>query len=199
MKASLVLASASRVRLRLLRDAGLEVEARPSLVDEAAVKQAYAADDQPPEAAAIALAEMKAERVSRADPAALVIGADQILVCEGRWFDKPEDSATVGRQLRQLRGRQHVLVTVVVCYRGGVRLWHHIARPVLTMRAFTDSWLDAYVQREGEAVLGCVGGYRLEAIGAQLFDTIEGDFFSVLGLPLLPLLGFLRQHGALAE
>ena len=143
------------------------------------------------------LAEAKAARIARRHPGALVIGADQMLVCEGRWFDKPPDMATARAQLLALRGRPHELMTAMVCWRGGQRIWQHLARPRLVMREFSEAFLDAYLAAEGEAVLGSVGAYRLEGPGIQLFASVEGEHSAILGLPLLPLLGFLRQHGVL--
>jgi septum formation protein len=127
----------------------------------------------------------------------VVIGADQMLVCEGRWFDKPADMATARDQLLALRGRPHELVTAMVCWRHGERIWQHLAKPRLTMREFSEEFLDAYLAVEGEAVLGSVGAYRLEALGVQLFSAVDGEHSAILGLPLVPLLGFLRGHGAL--
>ena len=128
-----------------------------------------------------------------------MIGADQLLVCEDRWFDKPADLTEAAAQLRALRGRTHTLVTAILCQRGEQRLGHHIARPRLTMRKFSDAFLADYIALEGMALTTTVGSYRLEGPGAQLFDTVVGGHAAVLGLPLLPLLGFLRQHGVLAE
>ncbi len=128
-----------------------------------------------------------------------MIGADQILVCEQTWFDKPADLATVRTQLRSLRGKTHVLATGVVCHRGGRRVWQHVTQPRLTMRAFSDEFLDAYLAADGESLLSSVGAYRLELLGVHLFDRVEGDHSDILGLPLLPLLGFLRQHGVLTS
>ena len=122
-----------------------------------------------------------------------------MLVCEGRWFDKPAGMDGAREHLRALRGRTHELVSAMVCWRGGARVWQHLARPRLTMRDFSDGFLDAYLEAEGEAVLASVGAYRLEGPGVQLFDRIEGEHSAILGLPLLPLLGFLRQHGLLAR
>ena len=193
----LILASASEARLTLLRGAGLAVEALPAHVDEAEIKAAARADWASPEDVALLLAELKAARIARRDPEALVIAADQLLVCGEDWFDKPPTVQAARAQLLALRGRTHTLVTSVLCQRGESRVWHHIARPSLTMRNFSDDFLDVYLAAEGDALTACVGAYRLEGMGVQLFDRIEGDYFSVLGLPLLPLLGFLRQHGAL--
>ncbi|HST74491.1 MAG TPA: Maf family protein [Acetobacteraceae bacterium] len=193
----LILASASAARLALLRGAGLAVEAQPAHIDEAEIKAAARADGASPEDAALLLAELKAARIARRAPDALVIAADQLLVCGEEWLDKPPTRDAARAQLLALRGRTHELVTAVLCHRGAARIWHHVARPSLTMREFSDDFLNAYLAAEGDALTASVGAYRLEGMGAQLFDQIEGDYFSILGLPLLPLLGFLRQHGAL--
>ncbi len=190
-----VLASGSAARRALLQAAGVAFVVRPAAVDEAAIKAALRADGADAAETAMALADAKAARVR--DPAALVIGADQLLACDGEWFDKPPDLAAARIQLLRLRGRRHELATAVTCWHGGQPVWHHLARPALAMRAFSDGFLDAYLAAEGEALLSSVGGYRLEGPGAQLFDAVEGDHAAVLGLPLLPLLGFLRQHGVL--
>jgi septum formation protein len=121
-----------------------------------------------------------------------VIGCDQILVCDNVWYDKPADLAAARRQLLALRGRPHVLETATVVLRDGVEIWRHLASPKLTIRDFSEAFLDIYLAAEGERVLGSVGAYRLEGPGIQLFEAIEGDHIAILGLPLLPLLGFLR-------
>ena len=193
----LVLASTSRARAALLSSAGLSFEVKPARIDEDAIKASARAEGAPAADAATLLAEMKARRTGVAVPDALVIGADQILVCEGRWFDKPESATGARAQLAALRGRRHDLVTAIVCQRGNQRIWHHVATPSLTMRQFSDAFLDDYLAAEGVTVMESVGGYRLEGMGIQLFDRVDGDYFSVLGLPVLPLLGFLRQHGIL--
>ncbi len=191
----LILASQSTVRAALLAAAGLRFEARPARVDEAAVKQACQAEGADAADAALTLAVLKAQRVR--DPDALVIGADQILVCGDAWFDKPDGPDGARTQLRALRGQPHRLVTAVVCLRGGREVWRHVAEPRLRMRAFSDAFLEEYLAAEGDAILSCVGAYRLEGLGAHLFEEVEGEHAAVLGLPLLPLLGFLRQHGVL--
>ncbi len=195
----LVLASASTARRALLDAAGLRFEAVPAAVDEAAIKEAAQAEDIPPADAALMLADAKAERIARRDPEALVIGCDQLLVCEGSWYDKPPDLPAARAQLLALRGRTHDLVTAVVCHRHGSRVWQNLARPRMTMRDFSEAFLDAYLAAEGERVLGSVGAYRLEGPGIHLFARIQGDHAAILGLPLLELLGFLRQHGVLAQ
>jgi septum formation protein len=189
----LVLASGSATRRALMEAAGLRFEVRNAGVDEAAIKQALRSEGATAADAAMALATAKARRVQ--SPGAIVIGADQLLVCDDAWFDKPADLAAARAQLVQLRGRRHVLVTAVTCWRDGGCIWHHVARPSLTMRAVSDAFLDLYLAAEGEACLSSVGAYRLEGLGVQLFDHVEGEHAAILGLPLLALLGFLRQHG----
>jgi nucleoside triphosphate pyrophosphatase len=194
----LILASASVVRARLLASAGIEFRTEPAELDEAAVKNDFRAGQHPAAACALALAEAKARWVSHRNPEALVIGADQILVCEGEWFDKPPNMDSARAQLQALRGRRHVLETAVCAIRAGERIWQHRSAPSLTMRQFSDTFLDAYLSAEGATVLHSVGAYRLEASGVQLFARIDGDYFSILGLPLLELLVFLREFGVIA-
>ena len=194
---ALILASASKARRAVLSGAGLRFETRVAGVDEAAIKEAAQAEGISADEAALILADAKAERVARSAPDALVIGADQLLVCDGVWFDKPPDMAAARGHLQRLRARRHELVTALVCHRAGQRIWQHVAKPRMTMRDFSDAFLEAYLAVEGEALLSSVGAYRLEGHGAQLFDRIEGDQPAILGMPLLPLLGFLRQHGVL--
>ena len=198
----LVLASSSATRRTLLTRAGLSFEALPAAVDEAALKEACQAEAIPAEDAAIILAEAKAERIARRVPDALVIGGDQLLVCKmedgtERWFDKPVDMQAARAQLQALRGKTHRLVTATVAWRNGARIWQDVTIPRLTMRSFSDTFLDAYLAAEGEALLGSVGAYRLEAMGVHLFSRVEGEHSAILGLPLIPLLGFLRQHGVI--
>jgi septum formation protein len=195
----LILASASKARRAVLEGAGLRFETRIAGVDEAAIKEAAQAEGISADEAALILADAKAERVARSAPITSASGADQLLVCDGAWFDKPPDMAAARAHLQRLRGRRHELVTALVCHRGGQRIWQHVAKPRLTMRDFSDAFLEAYLAAEGEALLSSVGAYRLEGHGAQLFDRIEGDQPAILGLPLLPLLGFLRQHGVLLK
>ncbi|WP_137179047.1 Maf family protein [Roseomonas sp. AR75] len=193
----LVLASQSATRRMLLDRAGLVFEAEAAAVDEAALKEAAQAEGIPPQDAAIILAEAKAERIARRRPEALVIGCDQLLICEDRWFDKPPDLAAARAQLLALRGKTHRLVTATVAWRGGERVWQDVSTPRLTMRAFSDAFLDAYLAAEGEVLCASVGGYRLEAMGVHLFSRVEGEHSAILGLPMLPLLHFLRGHGVL--
>ena len=191
----IVLASGSATRRQLLERAGLDFVVDTAPVDEAAVKRAFT----DPTLAAEALAELKAVRVSPRHPGALVIGADQMLDCDGAWFDKPEDAAAARRQLVRLRGHRHRLTSAVAVVKDGRCLWRHAEAAELAMRPFSDAFLDRYLAAAGPAVLGAVGAYHLEGLGAQLFSAVTGDYFTILGLPLLPLLGFLRDHGELGS
>ena len=190
-----VLASAAAVRATMLRAAGLSFTVQPARVDEGAVKEAMRAEDPEGRETARALAALKARRVSAGAPGAFVIGADQLLVCGDEWFDKPVDVADARGQLQRLRGRRHTLVTAVSVVRDGAEIWGEVVCPQLTMRPFSDAFLERYLERAGDGILACVGGYEAEGLGAQLLAEIEGDWFAVLGLPLLPLLAFLREHG----
>ena len=196
-KETLILASASPARAALLRGAGLDFDTRPSHIDEAELK--IAKKPEGAEAAAIALAELKAGHIAAAAPGALVIGADQLLDCHGEWLDKARDRDDARRQLLLLRGRDHRLATAVCVMRGDRVLWRYVGAPRLEMRDFSDSFVESYLDAAGEEAFGCVGAYRLEGLGAQLFAEIEGDYFTILGLPLLPLLDFLRGRGLVAS
>jgi len=197
--APLILASSSAVRAELLRSAGVAFGVEPAAIDEAEIKAAFQAERRAAADCANALAEAKAMRVARRHPGSLVIGADQLLVCERSWFDKPIDRAAARAQLLALRGKRHELVSAVCVVRDGERLWHFVDRSTLTMRNFSDKFLEDYLDAGGAEILGSVGTYRLEGIGVQLFARIEGGHFAILGLPLLPLLDFLRGHGAVAR
>jgi septum formation protein len=199
---ALILASASAARRAVLQAAGLRFEARAAAVDEASIREGAQAEGIPPAEAALMLAEAKAMRIARRAPEALVIGCDQLLTAPDaagrtRWFDKPPDLAAARVQLLALRGRRHELVTATVAWRGGERIWQDVTTPRLTMRDFSDGFLEAYLAAEGEALLASVGAYRLEGPGVQLMAKVEGEHSAILGLPLLPLLRFLRQHGVL--
>lgn len=192
-----ILASASAARAGLLRAAGVEFTAEPAAIDESRLKrEARRAGDSAIDCA-IALAAEKACSISRRHPDALVIGADQILAAGTEWFDKPADLAEASTQLRALRGQAHQLATAACVVKGGIPLWGATSAPEMHMRWFSDAFVEAYVAAEGEALLGSVGAYRLEGRGVQLFSRIEGDHFAVLGLPLIELLGFLRERGVM--
>lgn len=192
-----VLASGSRTRAEMLRSAGLTVDIQKPAVDESEFKRSLRAEGASAAEVATFLAEMKANTVSRAVPDALVIGADQMLDIEGEWLDKPENRAGAAAHLRRLSGKRHSLISAVVVSAGGTRIWHNIATASMLMRPLSDEFIEAYLEAVGEQVFETVGAYHLESVGAQLFTAVEGDFFTVLGLPLLPLLDFMRTHSAL--
>jgi septum formation protein len=192
-----VLASASPTRAALLRSAGIPIVIDAAAIDEAEVKASLRAARAEPAAIAETLAELKAQRVSRRHAGSLVIGADQILECDGMLFDKPADLAAARAQLLALRGRAHRLVSAVVLARDGQRIWQYVDGADLKMREFSASFLDRYLGSIGDAALSSVGAYQLEGLGAQLFASIDGDYFTILGLPLLPLLDILREYGVL--
>jgi septum formation protein len=193
----IVLASASRARAALLQGAGVPILIDAAAIDEAEVKASLRAAKAEPSVVAETLAELKAQRIARRHAGSLVIGADQVLECEDVLFDKPIDLAAARDQLLTLRGRRHRLISAVVLVRDGQRLWHHVDRADLRMRDFSESFLDRYLGSAGDAALSSVGGYQLEGVGAQLFAGVDGDYFTILGLPLLPLLDILREHGVL--
>lgn len=193
----LILASSSKARYSMLKNAGVACEAIASMIDEDGYKQSMKAEGASAAEAAETLAEMKALRMYRQQPDGIVIAADQMLECNGIWFDKPRDRDNTRAQLRALRGKTHQLVSAAVIYKEGSRIWGTIDTAHLTVRNFTDEWLENYLDTVGDEIYNCVGGYQLEGIGAQLFTKVRGDYFTVLGLPLLPLIGFLRDHGIL--
>jgi septum formation protein len=196
-RAPLILASASAGRANSLRRAGIGFRQLPAAIDERALEIDAASGETGIDAGGLALmlAAAKAEHVSRGAPEALVIGADQVMECGGVIIHKPATIEAARQQLAALRGRTHSLNAGICVARGGETLWRHLDRAQLTMRAFSDAFLDDYAAAEGETLLTSVGAYRIEGPGIQLFSRIEGDYFSIIGLPLLPLLGYLRQIG----
>ena len=191
---NVVLASASKSRAHLLTAAGPTFDVVPAHADEDAVKDALKAEGADARQCAETLAEIKAVQVSQRVPGALVIGADQMLECDGVWFDKPKDMNGARAHLTAMRGKTHTLPTAVAVILDGSVIWHHSASPRLTMRDFSDAFIEHYLANTGEKILSSVGAYQLEGWGAQLFERIDGDFSTILGLPLLPLLAFLREH-----
>lgn len=192
----LILASASQARAAMFEAAGVEVALQPAAVDEGEVKASFKAAGGSAGEAAVVLAELKANFVaSTAPPEAVVLGADQILTCEGDWFDKPPDRHAAHEQLSRLGGKAHELHTAVVAFRGGARVWHHLATPRLQMRPLSNDFVERYLDAAGDGILASVGCYQIEGAGAHLFTRIDGDYFSILGLPLLPVLSFLRDQG----
>lgn len=193
----LILASKSAARANVLHASGIEFEQIVAGVDEEAIKAGLRAEGASPQKQAELLAETKAVKVSRGRRE-IVLGADQVLDLDGEAFDKPADLDAAREQLIMLRGRQHKLQTALVACIEGAPVWRHVAQPSLTMRNFSDDFLQDYLEREGMDLCSTVGGYKLEGRGAQLFDRIEGDFFSILGLPLLPLLAWLRDRNSIS-
>jgi len=197
MAEPVILASASTARARLLDAAGVPFTIQPAAIDEERIKRASREAGSSAMTCARALAVEKARDVSARHPEALVIGGDQILVVGDEWFDKPTNLAEARAQLLSLRGRAHVLATAACVVRDDKPLWHATCVPEMTMRSFSEAFLDRYIAAEGDALLGSVGAYRLEGRGVQLFERMIGDHFAVLGLPLLELLDFLRSRGVL--
>lgn len=193
----LVLASKSRSRSALLAGAGLAFATEPSDVDERAVEEPLLAAGADPGAIALHLAEAKALAVAARRPEDLVLGCDQTLGLGNERFVKPESREEARAHLERLRGRTHELHSALVLARGDTVLWRHVSVAHMSMRLFSDDFLDDYLARAGDAVLSSVGCYQLEGLGIGLFEAIEGDYFTILGLPLLPLLAELRALGRL--
>ena len=193
--AQIILASGSSIRAALLTQAGIPFEARPARVDEDAIKAALLMEDATPRDVADALAEFKARKIAEKEPGAVVIGSDQVLEYQGRILSKPETAEDAAEQLRTLRGKQHKLLSAVVVYHEAEPVWRYVGQVRLLMRDISDEYLSDYVARNWPGIGESVGSYKLEEEGARLFSRIEGDYFTVLGLPLLELIGFLTQRG----
>ena len=200
--ASIILASASVARQHILRSAGIDFDIMPVAVDEAQVRAGALADDLIPADIAVFLAFLTAQAASQqlsttplTKSSAYVIGCDQILICEGQIINKPDNIDSAKDQLCGLAGKTHKLLSAIVLLRDGQRIWHHLGESSLTMRAFNADFVDAYIRHIGVAALWSPGAYQIETVGTSLFAKIEGDYFDILGLPLLPLLGILREHG----
>jgi septum formation protein len=195
---TLVLASASPTRRRLLAEAGIEAESRPAPIDERAAEAPLLSAGATPRDIAAALASAKALAVSEIAPGALVIGADQTLDVDGERMTKPADMHAARGQLKRLSGRSHQLHSAVACARDGEILWQDVESVTLTMRDLTPADIDRYLSSVGDDALASVGAYQIEGRGIQLFERIDGDFFAILGLPLLTLMAFLRAQKVLA-
>lgn len=191
----ILLGSGSAIRAQLLRGAGVPFEVERPQVDEAALKRAW--PERSPAEVAVGLAEAKAAEVSARFPQALVIGADQTLELAGRLYDKATDAAEARERLLAMRGREHRLNAGTALARGGEIVWSDLQVSRMRVRKFSDEWLDDYLAQAGGALTASVGAYEYEGLGVQLFDRVKGDFYAVLGLPLVPLLEALRAEGAL--
>jgi len=197
MSVQIILASGSASRHALLEGAGVRAQTVKPYLDEETAKIAMRADGVSIRDQAMRLAELKAIKVSNTNEG-LVIGGDQMLALGEQAFDKPADMAAAKSHLQALSGQKHTLETAIVVAENGQIIWKHLARPKLTMRTLSEAFITDYLGALGDDVLSTVGGYKLESLGSQLFEQIEGDYFSILGLPLLPLLGYLRTRGVLA-
>lgn len=191
----LTLASSSSIRAHLLRNAGLEIRIAPARIDEESLTAALLADGAHARDVADALAEHKALKIANRNPQDLVLGCDQVLELDGALLTKPATPEDARAQLQRLRAKTHRLFTAAVLYKDGEPIWRHVDRAELTMRAFSDAFLDDYVTRHWEEIRHCVGCYQIEGFGIRLFEQVRGDLFSVQGLPLLPLLTTLSRRG----
>lgn len=194
----MILASTSPTRLQMLRAAGLDPTAVAPRVDEATIRDALVAEGAHPRDIADTLAEMKARKVAEKHPTALVLGCDQVLALDRQTFAKPETQDDARQQLRQLRGKTHKLLSALVIYENAEPVWRFVGEARLTMHQFSDAYLDDYVTRNWDSIRHSVGCYKVEEEGVRLFSAITGDHFTILGLPLLPLLAWLGNRGMIA-
>lgn len=195
MNFDLILASGSQIRADLLRNAGLRIDVQPARIDEESVRQALEAEEAAPRDIADTLAEMKARKVSEKSPGTLVLGCDQVLTVGKAVLAKPKSPDEARDQLRLLRKTSHTLLSAAVLYENGEPKWRHVGVVRLRMRDFSDAFLDSYIERNWDSVRHSVGAYKLEEEGARLFTQVQGDYFTVLGLPLLELLNHLVLTG----
>ncbi|MDG2339778.1 MAG: Maf family nucleotide pyrophosphatase [Paracoccaceae bacterium] len=199
MPDQIILASTSKIRQTLLVNAGVDVDILPARIDEDAIKNALLADGASPRDIADALAEGKARKISLKNPDSLVIGCDQVLAHEKTILSKPSNEAEAKSQLKTLRGDKHQLLSAAVIYENGEPKWRHVGVARLTMRDFSDEYLSDYLTRNWESIRHSVGGYKLEEEGVRLFSRIDGDYFTILGIPLLELLSYLTIRGTLPK
>lgn len=193
----IILASGSDIRATLLRNVGVVFDVVPARVDEEALRDAMLAEDAGARDIADALAEMKAQKISAKHPEALVIGCDQVLNLQGQLLTKPDSSETARAQLLAMRGKRHELLSAAVICENGKPVWRHVGVVRLLMRQFSDAYLDDYIARNWDSIRHSVGAYKLEEEGVRLFSQVQGDYFTVLGLPLLELLSYLTLRGDL--
>jgi nucleoside triphosphate pyrophosphatase len=191
-----ILASGSGIRRQILENAGLHFSVLTSGVDEEAIKQRWSGDN--PDELALELAKAKASAVDVKDDV-LVLGADQILSLDGKMYDKAHSVEAAKTRLQDLRGRSHILHSGLAAYRAGKLVWTHTQQSHLSVRNFSNAFLDEYMKLAGDELMASVGAYAFEGLGAQLFDQIEGDYYAILGLPLLPVLSLLRREGVLMK
>lgn len=194
----LLLASGSVTRKKMLEQAGVQIDVQPAAVDEKALKQSLCDAGASPRDIADALAEAKAHAASLMHPDRLILAADQILVKDGELYSKAADRRAAKAALQKLSGSSHQLLSAAVLYENGIAIWRYVDVARLTVRPLSDEFIEEYLDALGEDAFWSVGCYQLEGLGAQLFDRIDGDFFTILGLPLLPLLDFLRRRGILS-
>ncbi|MGH1464048.1 MAG: Maf family protein [Cognatishimia sp.] len=197
MTAPILLASGSEIRAQLLTNAAVPFHVMTAPVDEEMIRQSLQAEGASPRDIADCLAEAKAKRVSAKRPDALVIGCDQVLECEGVVFVKPKDKEDLRQQLQHLRHKRHTLLSAAVIYEDGKPVWRHVGIVRLLMRDFSDEFLEDYLERNWDKIRHCVGGYMLEQEGVRLFTRVDGDYFTVLGMPLLEILAYLTLRGDL--
>lgn len=197
MSAALVLASGSTIRAEMLRRAGVAIEVMPARVDEEAIRQSMMAEGAGPRDLADTLAEMKARKIAERHPDRLVLGCDQVLDCGGTVFTKPQTMEEAADQLKRLRGRGHSLLSAAVLYEEARPIWRHVGKVRLEMRPFSEAFLQGYLARNWPGIGESVGAYKLEEEGVRLFHRVDGDHFTVLGLPLIELLGYLGVKGVI--
>lgn len=199
MSVPLILASGSSIRAQLLQQAAVDFTVQVARVDEESVKRALLAEEAPPRDIVDALAELKARKISDKNPGAMVLGCDQVLDFEGRLLSKPESAEDALAQLLEMRGKRHMLLSAAVIYRDGQPIWRHVGQVRLRMKMSSDAYLKGYVARNWDSIRHAVGAYKLEEEGVRLFSTIDGDYFNVLGMPLMELLNYLALQGVIEQ